>query len=96
MLEDGDLDAVENSEPIMTLRVRLRGDDWLYAFEFYRLDDRRVGVRLQKEWPDGTAVSGEAVTDFYITTFALKKVANAFLALSKGETFDPDSFGYGD
>ena len=96
MLEAGDLDAVEKSEPIMTLRVRLRGDDWLYAFEFYRLDDRRVGVRLQKEWPDGTAVSGEAVTDFYITTFALKKVANAFLALSKGETFDPDSFGYGD
>ena len=96
MLEDADKTAIASGEPILKMRVQLQNDVLPYVFEFYRIDDRRVGVRLYSEWSEGVVAGGEEVCDFYITTYAMKKVVNAFLALTKAEEIDPDSFGYGD
>ncbi len=95
MLEDGDRETIANDTPIMTMRVKLREDVLPYVFEFYRIDDRRVGVRLYSEWEEGEVAGELEVCDFYISTYAMKKIANAFLAVTRAEEFDIDSFGYG-
>lgn len=95
MLDEGDRDTIANSDYILKMRVKLREDVLPYVFEFYRLDDRRVGVRLYSEWKEGEVAGELEVCDFYITTFAMKKVVNAFLAITRAEEIDTDSFGYG-
>ncbi len=96
MIDDSDKATVASGEPIMSMRVKIDHDTLPYFFEFYRLDDRRVAVRLYIEWEEGVPAGGNEVSDFYISTYAMKRVANAFLALGEAREFTADDFGYGD
>ena len=95
-LDESDKTQIGTMEPIMTLRVKVERDALPYVFEFYRIDDRRVGVRMYSEWSDGVAASDRDVCDFYVSTYAMKKIANGFLALAEAKPVEIDSFGYGD
>ena len=65
-----------------------------YVYEFYRVDDRRVRVSLyQRDMNGKTQVS--AVSDFYISTFAYKKITSGFISLLNAELIDMDA-GYKD
>ena len=58
-----------------------------YVYDFYRISDRRIMVKLYKE----NRVTGEkytAVSDFYISTFAFKKIVNGYTAILNGEDID--------
>ena len=59
-----------------------------YYFEFYKADDRRIMVSM---YESGYKV--DAVSDFYISTQAFKKIAYGFLGLLNGETVEGD-IGY--
>ena len=97
LLEEGEGETVATSDkPIFKMRITLREGVLPYVYEFYRVDDRRVAVRMYKEWEEGTPSGGEEVCDFYISTYAMKKVINGFLALSRGDVIDAPDFGYGD
>lgn len=95
-LDGDDQTKIGTMTPIMTLRIKVERDANPYVYEFYRIDDRRVGVRMYSEWSDGVAASGRDTCDFYISTYAMKKIANGFLALSEARVVEIDSFGYGD
>ena len=56
-----------------------------YTYEFRRIDDRRVMVSLSNPGYNNT------VSDFYITTFAFKKIVTNFDRLLNGITIDPES-----
>ena len=73
---------------LMKISVRLTGSVYRYAYEFYRTDDRRVAVRLYRESDSGPV--GGAMTDFYISSFAFKKAAQAFVSLLDGKVIDGD------
>ena len=62
-----------------------------YVYEFYRIDDRRVMVSIYNEDTKGNALN--RVSDFYISTFAFKKIARGFVSLMNGETVQVDE-GY--
>ena len=62
-----------------------------YVYEFYRIDDRRVMVSIYNEDTQGNALN--RVSDFYVSTFAFKKIAYSFQALLNGETVNAEE-GY--
>ncbi len=62
-----------------------------YVYEFYRIDDRRVMVSIYNQDTQGNALN--RVSDFYVSTFAFKKIASSFSALLNGETVNADE-GY--
>ena len=59
----------------------------LYVYKFYRIDDRRVRVSLHREDSDGD-IRISAVSDFYISSFAFKKIASGFISLLNAEVID--------
>ena len=84
----GTLDADEQAagkecKKLMTLTFEVEGSERdTYTYDFYRIDDRRVMVSLYNP-----GYSNE-VTDFYITTFAFKKIVYGFECLFNGQEID--------
>ena len=97
-------DAIRESEPdpsTLVMKMTLEIDDsipnaspYIYVYRYYRIDDRRVRVSIHQENSSGTPVSA-VVSDFYITTFAFKKIARNFAALLNAEVPDTE-IGYPD
>jgi hypothetical protein len=65
-----------------------------YVYEFYRNDDRRVMVRIYQADSEGNAKTAP-VSDFYISTFAFKKLVRNFNDILNGKILDTDK-GYAD
>ena len=61
-----------------------------YYYEFYSADDRRIMVRIYAH-----GESANAVSDFYISPLAFKKIAKGFVALLNGQTVVEDE-GFAD
>ncbi len=58
-----------------------------YAYEFYRASDRRIMVRIFRE-DRTTGATLESVSDFYISTYAFKKIVNCYMQILAGENVD--------
>ena len=66
----------------MRMSFKLSSSGSPYVYEFYRYDDRCVMVRIYQE--SYNSATGEyktttPVSDFYISTFAFKKLVNHFI-----------------
>ena len=89
LTEEEQAAVVPSAAKLMKISLKIRGSFYRYAFEFYRVDDRRVAVRLYRE-NDGVQV-GDAVSDFTISAFSFKKVAYAFVSLLDGRVINGDT-----
>ena len=92
-----DLTAEQRAEiaegtPTARLDVSLDSRAYNYTFEFFKLDDRRVMVSLHESDSEGNKVGG-GVSDFYISTFAFKKIVNGFVDVLNGNIVDSE-IGY--
>ena len=67
---------------------------YTYVYEYYRIDDRRIRVSIYQENLSGEAVTN-AVSDFYISSFAFKKIVTNFVGLLNAEVVNTD-IGYPD
>ena len=81
-------------EPHMRIRIKMASSAYYYTYEFYRFDDRRVMVSISQTDEYGN-YSSTVISDFYISTFAFKKLAANYLKLLNGEYIDGD-IGYVD
>ncbi len=87
----GNLTAEEQAEglkqkKLMSISFTVEGSKReVYTYDFYRIDDRRVMVSLYNPGYNN------AVNDFYITTFAFKKLVNNFDRLLNGIEIDSES-----
>jgi len=61
-----------------------------YSYEFYRISDRKIAVRVYRESRIDGSVSQD-VNDFYISTFAFKKIVNAYVSMLNGMNIDNES-----
>lgn len=61
-----------------------------YSYEFYRVSDRKIAVRVYRESRIDGSVSQD-VNDFYISTFAFKKIVNAYVSMLNGINIDNES-----
>lgn len=70
----------------------MNGNYVRYVYEFYRVSDRRVAVRIYKENKDGTIILENGIkadtTDFYISNFAFKKLVSKYWQLVNGKVVD--------
>ncbi len=87
-------EALLNSPMVMKFKVKLDSSSLYYTYEFYRVSDRRVMVRLYQADEDGS-IKTTPVSDFYLSSFAFKKIVNAFVGVLNAEEIDPD-VGYSD
>ena len=81
-------------EPIMTLRLKLKDRPGYYVYDFYRYSDRRVVVSVYTVTANGV-VSSERASEFYVTTFAFKKLVANFTGLLNAELLENET-GYYD
>ncbi len=82
---------IEEGKYLLSMTVSLgEVEDYKYnyVYEFYRISDRRVMVRLYKTDAKTGDMVDEAVNDFYISTFAFKKLANGYISLLNKEEID--------
>lgn len=94
-----DLTAEQRAEiaegtPLVRFDVSLDSRAYNYTFEFFKLDDRRVMVSLHESDSEGNKI-GKGVSDFYISTFAFKKIVNGFVDVLNGKIVDSE-VGYSD
>ena len=86
--------AAKERDPIFAMTLRLaerEGKHYSYTYRFYRLDDRRVMVSLTKYELNskGEVVKEIAeVSDYYISTFAFKRIVNQYIYLLNGKEID--------
>ena len=79
---------------IMRMTLEITSSSYEYVYEFYRGDDRRILVSIHKENERGEIVT-TPVADFYISTLAMKKIANNVVGILNGELIDIEE-GYSD
>ena len=80
--------ASGEAEYLLTLKFKTTKSDTKYCFGFTRIDDRRVMVSIWYEYSDG--VVSNRTSDFYLSTFAFKKIIFGFDALLNAREVDPE------
>lgn len=87
-------EIIENAPMVMRLSFKLSSSAWRYVYEFYRYDDRRVLVRLyQATYDEQTheyVQKTTPVSDFYVSTFAFKKLADKYTQLMNAEIIEKE------
>jgi hypothetical protein len=74
-----------NGKLLMKMTVKLYDGygAYQYAYEFYKISDRRIMVNIYREnIVDGTKQN--AVSDFYVSTFAFEKLVGLYVELLNG------------
>ena len=94
LTEEEQREALESAPMVMKFSLKLDSSSYRYVYEFYRSDDRKVMVRIYKADAEGNMMT-TPVSDFYISTYAFKKIANGFVSLLNAEEFELNS-GYDD
>ena len=87
--EESKIEAVKEENLLMRMKLKITSSAYRYVYEFYRAEDRRVAVRLYQADAEGNAKT-TPVSDFYLSTFAFKKLVNAYLTVLNGEILDID------
>lgn len=89
LTEDEQAEALTKKK-LMSFRIKMDAENssaYYYNYDFYRLDDRRVAVSMYQADEEGNAMSS-AVTDFYLSTFAFKKIVSTYLTLLDAKDVD--------
>ena len=85
--------------------LKINDEEFYYTYDFYRIDDRRIMVALYKTNAAGECIDDDGnvvpsdkirentVSDFYVDTFAFKKLVNSYIQLLNGQAFD-ENLGY--
>lgn len=81
---------IKEENRLMSMSFTIEDENFsdTYHYSFYRADDRRIMVSIYKQ-----GEKMDTVSDFYITPFAFKKIAGAFVSLLNGQTVNGD-LGY--
>lgn len=94
-LTDEEVASATLGKCLFRIELKIKSSAYKYAYEFYAVDASRVLVTIHKENSKGETVLGP-VADFYISTFAFKKIAkNGFLDLLNAVKVNPE-VGYPD
>ncbi len=86
-------ELVTSEQFLMRMTIKLEEVEnykYYYAYEFYRISDRRVMVRLYKVDVTTGEFADEPVSDFYISTFAYKKLVYKYMGILNKKDIDND------
>ncbi|MBQ9070495.1 MAG: hypothetical protein IJY23_04020 [Clostridia bacterium] len=93
LTEEEQAAGAANGKLLMRMSVELyeeyyHGSKYEYVFEFYRISDRRVMVKLSKQYESGETVPKSEVSDFYISSFSFKKLVSKYFDLLNARDVD--------
>lgn len=88
-MSDAEKAEIKKDPPMLKMSILLEPKGYYYTYEFHRIDDRRVMVSLYRSDADGNKVT-EGVSDFYLSTFAFKKIARGFIDILNGKDIDAE------
>jgi len=78
-------EILASSEMLFRMSYKIGQKPYRYVYEYYRFDDQRVLVKLYKASYDESSNTytqiGGAVSDFYISNFAFRKIVKNFVNL---------------
>lgn len=86
LTEEEQATGFERGKLLMKMTVRLYDGygAYQYAYEFHKISDRKIMVKLYREnIVDGSHEN--EVSDFYISTFAFEKLAGLYVSILEGE-----------
>ena len=86
-LTDAEIAEASAKEKIFSIDIKIEGENNYYTYTFHRLDDRRIMVSLSHTYSNGEKLQ---VSDFYITTFAYKKIVGNYVSLLNGLEVDEE------
>ena len=81
--------AMQPEKMLMRMTMEIKSSAYEYVYEFYRADDRRVLVSIYKQDMNGNVVT-TPVSDFYVSTFAFKKIVSNFVGILNAEKITPN------
>lgn len=76
---------------LMRITLGLNSDLSDYVYEFYRISDRKVMVKTYKINSLGQVLDGTEVSELCISTFAFKKMVNAYLTVLNAGAVDREA-----
>ncbi len=81
----------KEGELLMKMSVELYEgySSYNYVYEFHRVEDRRIMVKLYRE-ERKTGEKIQEVSDFYVSTFAFKKMVYAYMGILNGDTINSE------
>ena len=90
LTEEEQKEAFESAPKIFSMSFTLSGSSFGYTYDFYRLSDRKVMVHVYECDSEGNPLPGskKEMSGLYVSTFAAKKMINAFMCLLNGESID--------
>lgn len=88
-LTEAEKDEIKSGTPMMSMSVLLDSKAYYYTYDFHRVDDRRIMVTLYESDEKGNQLS-EEVSDFYISSFAFKKIVRGFFDVLNAKDVDPE------
>ena len=88
-MSDAEKAEIKSRTPLMKMSVLLETSGYYYTYEFHKIDERRVMVSLYRSDSDGNQTT-EGVSDFYLSTFAFKKIAQGFIDVLNAKDIDAE------
>ena len=85
-------EILQNGRILLRLSFKISSNSYRYVYEFYRNDDRRIMVRIYQADEDGN-LKTTPVSDFYVSTFAFRKIVRNMTEILDGKIIDTD-MGY--
>ena len=82
--------AASKGPMVMRLHVKIDSSGFFYTYDFHRYSDRGVMVTIYRSNDKGEAVSAP-VSDFYISTFAFKKIVSSVIAVLNVKEVDTET-----
>lgn len=90
--------ALKAENLVMSMKLKVvqtkNASPYHYVYDFYRADDRRVLVSIYQTDLTGKKMT-EEISEFYLSTFAFKKLVTNFNGVLNAEKITPD-VGYAD
>jgi hypothetical protein len=98
MPEEDRAEAKKAENLVMSMKLKVvqtkNSSPYHYVYDFYRADDRRVLVSIYQVDLTGKKMTDE-ISEFYLSTFAFKKLATNFRGILNAEKITPE-VGYVD
>lgn len=90
LTKDEQTEAFASAPKILSLKFKLDSSAFLYVYDFYRLDDRKIMVAIYRADEEGNKKS-EVVSDFYVSTFTFKKLSAQIVSILDAKEVNSDS-----
>ena len=95
VLTEEEQKLAKSAPRVMRISLKLNQSALYYTYDFYRISDRKVMVKIFRSDENGNQLGADYVSEFYVSIFAFKKLTAGFVDFINARSVNLDS-GYPD